>query len=198
MLDQLTGPVNYGPCLSLRLWEREWVVCSPQRLYLFPLTVMRGRKLDTEAKHNDKHAASSAPERIHGMCIYAFDHSHLLPYFLMILSSSLFACFCFHSLSQTSDVLSRLFKYRFLFYFFFLRFQLCLPSLPQCVSGLKTELVHEELASGWRHYSCLIDGVRWKRASDGHSRISTKLVRARESRTSLDLNMILQFYLFWD
>lgn len=56
----------------------------------------------------------------------------LLPDFLMILSSSLFACFCFHSLSQTCDILSRFFKYRFLLYFFTIS---ALPSFspPVCI-----------------------------------------------------------------
>lgn len=70
------------------------VVHSPQRLYLLPLTVMWGRKLDGEAKHNAQHAASSALRRGHGMCMSGFDHFHsnfLLCNDFIIFSYCLFA-----------------------------------------------------------------------------------------------------------
>lgn len=142
---------------------------------------MGGRKLDAEAKHKAKQAASSAPERVHGTCINGFDYplphpsnfthsdSQHLVLFFMFLLSCLLPCFClFASIffclrlvftSQTYTTLS------ICFYFFFCNIIFAFLFSRLCVSGLRAELVHVELASEWRHYSCLIDAIWWKQAS---------------------------------
>lgn len=137
---------------------------------------MGGRKLDVEAKHNAKRATSSAPERVHGICINRFDYppSHLSNftrsdsqhlfffYVFIILSSSMFLSLCLHFLSAPFILLSDL---HHTLHLFFCNFSFAFLFCCLCISGLMTELVHVELASEWRHYSCLIDAIWWKQAS---------------------------------
>lgn len=138
----------------------------------FILTVMRGRKLDGKARHSAKQAAFSALMRVHGICISRFVFLIaliLLPIFLISPTQRLptFSLLFFHYLSCSMSL--PLYLHYFLSIYAFLSFislplslhhalSLCqhlfltfsfslLFSSPLCVSGLLTELVHEELAS---------------------------------------------------
>lgn len=75
-------------------------------------------------------------------------------------------------------------------------FSLPYPLLPPCVSGLMTELVHVELASGWRHFSCLIDR---NKLLSGRSQMVTKPWEPdlkQEQATFFGVTVISHFGLF--
>lgn len=149
---------------------------------------MGGRKLDGEAKHNAKQAVSSAPERVHGICINRFDYppphlsnfthsgSQHLFFFnvFIILSSSMLLSLCLHFfLSAPFTLLPDL---HHTLHLFFLQLQFCLPFLlPLCIwvgdwtSSCGTcKRMASLLLFNWCHLmetSLLSDAVRWRQNS---------------------------------
>lgn len=137
---------------------------------------MGGRKLDGEAKHNAKQAVSSAPERVHGICINGFDYPPPISLILPTHTQNVCSFLCFYylvffhvSVSLPPFFLSAPFillpDLHHTLHLFFCNFSFAFLFCRLCVSGLMTELVHVELASEWRHHSCLIDAIWWKQAS---------------------------------
>lgn len=133
-----------------------------------------------------KQAASSAPLRVHDICIsrfvllialilcpsFSFTYTHTLSNFCVYsFVGLLLPCLCPIALSicafippsfPPSHVCIVALPLYILFFAVLILppfFPLTHPPLPSCLSGLLTELVHVELASWWRHCPCLIDVV---------------------------------------